>query len=104
MTPTATETIISQGRLRFCVNFTPGIGNPPDAGWTLIARVNSDEYFGLAGIARPAQQASSITSARGAVGEYRHLLFVVQPTPGMNHDGRELNFTTFFGEIDVHAE
>jgi hypothetical protein len=79
-------------------------GNPPDAGWTLIARVNSDEYFGLTGIARPAQQASSVTSARGALGHYRHLLFVVQPTPGMNHDGRELNFTTFFGEIDVYAE
>jgi ferric-dicitrate binding protein FerR (iron transport regulator) len=79
-------------------------GSPADAGWTLIARVNSDEYFGLAGIARPAQQASSITSARGPLGEYRHLLFVVQPTPGVNHDGRELNFTTFFGEIDVYAE
>lgn len=83
----------------------PAIGETPTAsGWTLIARVNSDEYFGLAGIARPAQQASSITSARGTLGHYRHLLFVVQPTPGMNHDGRELNFTTFFGEIDVYAE
>ena len=83
----------------------PAVDNDPaDAGWTLIARVNSDEYFGLAGIARPAQQASSITSARGTLGHYRHLLFVVQPTPGMNHDGRELNFTTFFGEIDVYAE
>ncbi|MDA1039993.1 MAG: hypothetical protein O3A37_06875 [Planctomycetota bacterium] len=83
----------------------PTVGDlPTAAGWTLIARVNSDEYFGLAGIARPAQQASSITSARGALGQYRHLLFVVQPTPGMNHDGRELNFTTFFGEIDVYAD
>lgn len=83
----------------------PPVGETPTAaGWTLIARVNSDEYFGLAGIARPAQQASSITSARGTLGHYRHLLFVVQPTPGMNHDGRELNFTTFFGEIDVYAE
>lgn len=83
----------------------PAVGDAPTAsGWTLIARVNSDEYFGLAGIARPAQQASSITSARGTLGQYRHLLFVVQPTPGMNHDGRELNFTTFFGEIDVYAE
>jgi hypothetical protein len=83
----------------------PAVGDTPTAaGWTLIARVNSDEYFGLAGIARPAQQASSITSAHGTLGEYRHLLFVVQPTPGMNHDGRELNFTTFFGEIDVYAE
>ena len=83
----------------------PAVDNDPaDAGWTLIALVNSDEYFGLAGIARPYQQASSITSARGTLGHYRHLLFVVQPTPGMNHDGRELNFTTFFGEIDVYAE
>jgi hypothetical protein len=83
----------------------PQAGDDPlKKGWTLIARVNSDEYFGLVGIARPAQQASSITSARGTLGRYRHLLFMVQPTAGVNHDGRELNFATLFGEIDVYAE
>lgn len=82
----------------------PEVGDDPvAAGWTLIARVNSDEYFGLTGIKRPAQQASSITSARGSLGEFRHLLFVVQPTKGINYDGSELDFGTFFGEIDVYA-
>lgn len=83
----------------------PEVGDDPAAaGWKLIARVNSDDYFGLAGIARPAQQASSISSARGALGRFRHLLFVVQPTKGINHDGSELSFGTFFGEIDIFAE
>lgn len=83
----------------------PAVDGPlADAGWTLIARVNSDAYFGLTGMARPAQQASSITSGRGTIGEYRHLLFIVQPTVGTNHTGEDLSFGTFFGEIDVHGE
>jgi ferric-dicitrate binding protein FerR (iron transport regulator) len=81
---------------------TDGKGGAP--GWTFIARVNSDEYFGLIGVERPAQQASSVTAARGTLGRFRHLLFVVQPTVGMNHDGRELEFGTFCGEIDVYGE
>lgn len=82
----------------------PDVGDDPAAaGWTLIARVKSDEYFGLTGISRPAQQASSIASARGSIGRFRHLLFVVQPTKGTNHDGSKLDFGTFFGEIDVYA-
>jgi len=82
----------------------PEVGaNPAATGWTLVARVNSDEYFGLTGTARPAQQASSITSARGAIGTFRHLLFVVQPITGIDHDGTERDFSTFFGEIDVYA-
>lgn len=79
-------------------------GSLPDPGWTLIARVNSDAYFGLTGTARPAQQASSITSGRGTIGQYRHLLLIVQPTVGINHNGTDLSFGTFFGEIDVHGE
>ena len=78
--------------------------DPASTEWTLIARVNSDVYFGLTGIARPAQQASSISSARGTLGTYRHLLMIVQPTPGIDDDGSEQNFSTFFGEIDVYAE
>ena len=82
----------------------PAVGDDPAAaGWTLIARVDSDQYFGLTGGKRPAQQASSIASARGSLGSFRHLLFVVQPTTGINHDGRELDFGTFFGEIDVYS-
>lgn len=79
-------------------------GELSEAGWTLLARVNSDDYFGLTGIERPAQQASSVTSARGALGRYRHLLFVVQPTTGLDSDGGMSGFGTFFGEIDVYAE
>lgn len=83
----------------------PPVGDDPAAvGWELIARVNSDNYFGLAGVARPAQQASSISSALGSLGRFRHLLFVVQPTKGVNHDGTDLSFGTFFGEIDVFAD
>jgi hypothetical protein len=82
----------------------PEVGpEPADSGWTLIARVNSDEYFGLSGVRRPAQQASSISSARGSLGRFRHLLWIVQPTAGVNYDGSVLNFGTFFGEIDVYA-
>lgn len=78
--------------------------DPAAAGWTFIARVNSDEYFGLTGSDRPAQQASSVSAARGPLGRFRHLLFVIQPTPGLNHDGRLLEFGTFCGEIDVYGE
>jgi hypothetical protein len=83
----------------------PGVAaDPADSGWTLIARVNSDAYFGLTGIARPPQQASSISSARGTLGKFRHLLVIVQPTTGIDNDGTQQNFSTFFGEIDVYAE
>lgn len=79
-------------------------GGTVAAPWTFIARVNSDEHFGLLGENRPAQQASSVTAVAGPIGRFRHLLFVVQPTVGMNHDGRELEFGTFCGEIDVYGE
>jgi len=82
----------------------PDVGaDPTSSGWTMIARVNSDAYFGLTGTARPPQQASSISSARGTLGKYRHLLMIVQPTTGIDDDGTQQNFGTFFGEIDVYA-
>jgi len=28
----------------------------------------------------------------------------VQPTVGINHNGTDLSFGTFFGEIDVHGK
>ena len=77
--------------------------SPAESGWTLISRVNSDDYFGLSGVQRPTQQASSISSARGSLGRFRHLLWIVQPTSGRNHDGSDQSFDTFFGEIDVYA-
>ena len=85
-------------------NEPPGVAaDPADSGRTLIARVNSDAYFGLTGIAQPPQQASSISSARGTLGKYRHLLVIVQPTTGIDDDGTKRNFSTFFSEIDVYA-
>ena len=81
-------------------------GDLAGAGWTLIARVNTDEFFGFPRqAARPAQQAVSITTAEGGVlGGYRYLLWDVRPTradaPGY---GRE-EHNTFYGEFDVYAE
>lgn len=68
----------------------PDLSLPPEeAGWTRLARVNSDQFFRVnERLDRPAQQACSITSATGEVGRYRYLLWV---TKGY----------TFFGEFDV---
>lgn len=74
------------------------------AGWTLIARVNSDRHFGLVGSQRPAQQASSVTSAHGPLGRFRYLMFVIEPITGIDDDGELRNFGTFCGEIDVYGE
>jgi hypothetical protein len=80
--------------------------SPAAAGWTLIARVNTDSYFGQSREFRPAQQATSITAARGSLGRFRYLLWVMQPTRDEAHPEdtwpRELD-NTFFGEIDVYA-
>jgi hypothetical protein len=62
---------------------------PAKAGWTRIARVNSDRVFGVAEpLDRSAQQACSVTAAQGEIGRFRYLLWDVQ-----HH--------TFFGELDV---
>jgi len=71
-------------------------------GWVFIARVNTDEFFKVTTQAnRPAQQACSISSARGTLGRFRYLLLDVQPT--LNEGSIFLN-NTFFGEIDVYGE
>ena len=60
-----------------------------DSGWQRIARVNTDQFFGvLNNLDRPAQQATSIFSARQSIGTYRYLLW-------------QTNGNTFFGEFDV---
>lgn len=62
---------------------------PSESGWTRIARVNSDRFFQVATpLDRPAQQASSVTAARGEIGRFRYLLW-------------EVSGNTFFGELDV---
>ncbi len=78
-------------------------GDLAAAGWTLIARVNTDEFFGFRRMAaRPEQQAVSITAASGGpIGKYRYLLWDVRPTPSDGDDLR--NDNTFYGEFDVFA-
>jgi hypothetical protein len=65
------------------------------AGWTRIARVNTDNFFRVKDpLDRPSQQACSITAAAGDIGRYRYLLWRVEGV-GV--------FNTFYGEIDVFA-
>ena len=73
-------------------NGSPDLKKAPEQeGWIRIARVNTDKFFDVHDrLDRPSQQAVSITSASGQLGEYRYLLFEV-----FGH--------TLFGEIDVHA-
>lgn len=62
---------------------------PVKAGWTRIARVNSDRFFGVAEpLDRPAQQACSIAAAQGDIGQFRYLFW-------------EVKHHTFLGELDV---
>lgn len=63
-----------------------------DAGWTRIARVNTDESLHVEKrLDRPAQQACAITAESGDIGRFRYLLW-------------EVRGGTFYGEIDVLAE
>lgn len=66
--------------------------DPESCGWTSITSVNTIEGAEISG----GQQAVQISSANGPVGEYRHLLFDVQPTETDDRFGN-----TFFSEIDV---
>lgn len=86
----------------FAGDAVPPMDRPLEgAGWVRIARVNTDEFFGVAArLDRPAQQACSITSATGTLGHYRYLLWDV--TPSRFPDYRIPNHT-FYGEFDVYA-
>jgi len=80
----------------------PTDGRLTESGWTLIARVNSDEFFSVAAPSdRPAQQACSISGAHGPIGRYRFLLWELQATQGPNTSDTN---PTFYGEIDVHEQ
>ena len=75
---------------------------PESAGWKLIAQVNTDEFFDVSNrLARPAQQACSITSPKGPLGRYRYLLWDVKPS--RRPDFKFLNHT-FYGEFDVYIQ
>ena len=77
-------------------------GDPVANGWTLIARVNTDEFFGLPhDVARPAQQGVSIAAEQGPIGKYQFLLWDVRPSPA---DKLPVNDNAFFGEFDVYGE
>ena len=83
----------------------PGAGRDlAAAGWTLIAQVDTDEFFGVPRLdARPAQQAVSITAPDGgSIGEYRYLLWDVRPTLWKNENNHSAN--TFYGEFDVYED
>jgi len=86
----------------FAGDRAPATDDPlTEAGWELLARVNSDDLFRVVQAAdRPAQQACSISGTRGSIGRYRYLLWEVQPTLG--HNLRSLN-NTFYSEIDVYG-
>ncbi len=74
----------------FAGDVPPDLTLPADAaGWTRIARVNSDRFFRVNDrLDRPAQQACSISAAAGSIGRYRYLLW-------------EIKRNTFYGELDV---
>jgi hypothetical protein len=78
--------------------------NPSAAGWTFIARVNTDEFFGFPrATARPEQQAVSISATGGRpIGEYRYLLWDIRPTRADESDMAYDN--TFYGEFDIYRE
>lgn len=62
---------------------------PEEAGWTRIARVNTDESLHVEKrLDRPAQQACAISAESGDIGRFRYLLW-------------EVRGGTFYGEIDV---
>lgn len=83
----------------------PTDGNLEEAGWERLARVNTDDYFHVdEPLRRPAQQACSITSARGTIGRYRYLLWEVEPTVGSYIKGaHDKRYGTFYGEFDVYV-
>jgi hypothetical protein len=64
---------------------------PEEAGWTRIARVNTNESLHVEKrVDRHAQQACAVSAERGNIGRFRHLLW-------------EVRGGTFYGEIDVFA-
>ncbi|MFN0076839.1 MAG: FecR domain-containing protein [Prosthecobacter sp.] len=87
----------------FAGDVPPSAADDPEAtGWTLIARVNTDEFFGVKDrLDRPPQQGCSIASPNGALGRYRHLLWHVLP---MLEPERDITVHTLYGEIDVYAQ
>jgi hypothetical protein len=84
----------------------PTEGDPAAHGWTLISRVNTDDFFSVPPLRnRPEQQAVSITAAEGDVGCYQFLLWDVRPTHVNAFPPHgETDQNTFFGEFDVYAE
>ena len=92
---------------------TAALSDPSNAaashGWTLISRVDTDEFFTVPPVTnRPAQQGVSITGNNRKLGRYRFLLWAVQPTHAESFTSSPemppADQNTFFGEFDVYAE
>jgi hypothetical protein len=87
----------------------PTAADPASHGWTLISRVDTDEFFTVPPVTnRPAQQGVSITGNDRKLGRYRFLLWAVQPTHAESFTSSPemppADQNTFFGEFDVYAE
>ena len=87
----------------------PAAGDPASHGWTLISRVDTDEFFTVPPVTnRPPQQGVSITGNNRKLGRYRFLLWAVQPTHAESFTSSPemppADQNTFFGEFDVYAE
>lgn len=76
----------------FAGDEAPDPGLPPEqAGWTRIARINTDESLHVRQrLDRPAQQVCAVSADAGDIGRFRYLLW-------------EIRGGTFYGEIDVIA-
>ena len=78
-------------------------GNLAAAGWTLIAQVNTDEFFGFPrAAARPAQQAVSITASRRRPDRQVSLFALGRSTDPLEAGARTASDNTFYGEFDVY--
>ncbi|MEM9015792.1 MAG: hypothetical protein AAGC68_02175, partial [Verrucomicrobiota bacterium] len=67
-----------------------------------IARVDTDVFFQVDDRTdRPSQQACRLLPPKGAIGEFRYLLFEVLPTIDVGADAPR---HTFFSEIDIFSE
>ena len=79
-------------------------GDPVVNGWTLISRVNTDDFFSVPPMRnRPEQQAVSIMGTAGAIGRFRFLLWEIRPR-SVRRLTCEAIQNTFYGEFNVYAE
>lgn len=101
MEPEKTMRAVQRFTLWGCRNERPSTlpGSEHSAGWTRIARVDTDAFFHVKESPdRPPQQACHIFSNTDSLGEFRYLLFEVLPTSTYDDIAPR---HTFFSEIDI---